>query len=563
MQRRGTVVWLGVLLWVGRATSAQAADTQAALLAARELLQEARRAAMTLPDLDKSPVLAQIRRAAARVGDQQGALEAHWPGPVTDPDNLGRIAGDLASAGNSAGAWEVANSIPPNPASRLDHLLGVGWRENEERDVAIYRIAVSTARRGDIPGALASVDRRAARTDALKAGALARIATIQAASGDRAGFADTIRKARAIAGGSLFDSFRDERGRIDKANARLAVAKAYHETGDQVEARHLLNEARVSASAMDANHDGQPCLLACIAEGLAASGDLPGAVQTLDQAEKTYHGDRCTEKAEQPIILALVRSGDREAALARVDRLGIIERFNMVADIARLEARSGHRESALLLLTQYREKAVTTLTGSWRSYLPQVLRTLAEAYVQIGELPEALATIELLPADRNISPVREKMQVYIQARDFPGALAVAATLPEARDGPKWKAILMIVKGQCDAGVLPGALTTAQSIPSQYGYSNTEARRILARAQAKAGNRADALETLARVREKPDADILRILCTKAAQAGDLQWAMEMAGQQTKPAARAHAFLGAAEGLIPWKDAEPIELPYFRW
>jgi len=408
---------------------------------ARDLVGLARHAAEGLPTpQDRNGAMPYVAAAAAETGDLDGALAMAWaleePGSLAALDH---IIEAFATVDEHHAAWFDPGGIkitvgaglltPKDPAAARRDLpavarsvIGHGTPALQSR--VLSKVAHLQAKAGDLAGALGTaraipgVKRKAGPAtgfpEAERPATFAALAALQAGAGDKVGAAETFRRAEALARAVESD--------LDAVVARLLIARARVEAGDDGAARDLL--AETVPIALRQPEPRRSRSLAMLCEGQAKAGD-PAAAATTAEAVRGYPG---LEKVRAFTALADWHEGSGDKATA--------DRF-----LRRVLSVSEAKPPAEPKLGQVRPLpaiGARTFVDPDFEYQPQWVAISLESNpvtlrARLGDTEGALGAARALPEGSRGRASRQLAGQLARRGDVAAAVALAATLETADD----------------------------------------------------------------------------------------------------------------------------------
>jgi hypothetical protein len=453
-------------------------------------------------------------------------------------------AGDRAAARATLGRAAAAAGAIPGP---------------ERRSEVVQLVAQALDQAGEPKAARALIDRLVRAAGALEG--KARVHVLQ-----RAGFGYADLKDRDAALGALRDALEACPDVSAVFEVQGALVSTHTRFGDYEGAIRAAG-ARPEHLADVPGGLSEIHLRSVATEAAKANGKTARAAlaRALEVAQELPEGPRGV--ALKGIAEAQAEAGDLEGALQTVHDLAVRNEMNSrdmapagMAKIAAAQAKAGDREGARATLQE-----ALGLTHAIPDDNPNIknnrFRAVAEGQAEVGDVAEALATIEVIRDDNNerAAALTTVAKAQAQAGDQAAARATFAKAAEAaraikprenfgNDDPAQNtayALLMIAKAQAEVGALGDALATARSVTIDDWRLPLLAE--LAAEQAKAGDFTGALKTADSIphdglKTRALADVARAQAAAGDAAGALAWAARV----HSPASQAEVLLGIAEG-----------------
>jgi RNA polymerase sigma factor (sigma-70 family) len=364
------------------------------------------------------------------------------------------------------------------------------------------------------------------------------IARAHARAGRREAASAVLRKGlEAEVGGQAGDIHHDNRLSI--------LAECQAETGDLRGALETVDGAISAANRVAALRD--------VATARARAGDIKGALATVERMRPVQADDPYRADALQQIAVAQAGAGDTDGALKTAGRITgrLHAKAFALAAVAAARVKAGDREGAAKLVAQIRETVPET--GAPRNF---GLMALAETQAAVGRPQDALQTAKEITEPQWRDGALGRIAAGQAARgDVKSARRTARAIEDGYH--KGQALKEVVRALIRAGDLPGAAKAAADIGDDIGrcYALME----LARARAAAGQRPEAKQALDealrladRLENPPqmggvrEAALIHYAATRAA-AGDADAALAWAGKQEDLWVRAMARVEVAEVL----------------
>ncbi|HLJ97991.1 MAG TPA: sigma-70 family RNA polymerase sigma factor [Gemmataceae bacterium] len=381
-----------------------------------QTLREAQAVGAAISDPhEKGNALIPVLIDQARLGEYEDALRT-----VASSGDF-----ELAALETFAGLVPVKKGNEAGYRKALERAVEMakGTRTTGNKQRVLCAIAAAYARVGDVQGAL----RLANELDASdKLVALRKIAIAQARIGDIAG---------ALRTGKVFA------GAESRANLLDAVAVAQAKAGDRAAAETTLQEVRQIAEKLRNGLPGRAMGRSAalrVQEELARTqvrmGDLPSALQTAAGIDSDY------EKASALVEIGIAQAAAGQPANAK----------QTLRDAAR---------AAEKVIPGTGGDTPTGRSGPLESAKAATLRQIAWQQAKLGDIQEALRTVESIPTEmERDTALGEIVPARAEAGDVKGALE---TLQKLKD-IDWKAYALenLVNVQVKAGDEPGALALA-------------------------------------------------------------------------------------------------------
>jgi RNA polymerase sigma factor (sigma-70 family) len=443
------------------------------------------------------------------------------------------------------------------------------------RDLVLLRIASARAKAGDREAARETFERllktlperiadetggHAAYERPIRVSLLTDLAGMQASSGDRPAAMKTLELAAAAArdcdeenapeafgrlisaqmkAGDYEGAFRSFSEYADKAREKISpsmldVIIQGTPKADGEAARKILARARGLADTVTPQ---KAWTFKELAETQARTGDIPGALQTVQDLEN--EGQESDARRVVPMALAAIAreqaSTDAEGARATLD-----EAF---AKATGLEPSFGYTRS-------------------------ECLGKVAEAQAALGEIEKAVAIYEAMDENASKAPALaaialarskagDKEAARITLREAVAVVEEIRARPQLVDDDPdrtrtW-ALGTIALAQAEVGDFAGAIGTARSHGDDAQRSGLLAE--IAPIQARAGEWEEA-RRLAEGIKDAKARLLGLagVAKAQAEAGDIDGALTWAGKLPDPKGRARALLGVAEGAASRRPSE---------
>jgi tetratricopeptide (TPR) repeat protein len=354
-----------------------------------------------------------------------------------------------------------------------------------------------------------------------------------------------------------------------------------------------LGDARAAVQLADAaeNDRGKREILRNIAYCQSYQGDLKGALATANALPEMDRWNALSTICQERVSAGDLESAEKVAALINPPRVNLTIKQIM----ARAYAKAGRRADARKALQEASE-IIDSLSKSDEQTKNLYLLDNIQYEAAAGEVGAALATVaslKLPPDDaRRKDALREIAQAQAKAGDFAGALKTCEELPA--DAVKARALAGVAYAQAEAGDsvgagesrakalsvlralppslaadkpfatlarvqgrlgnLPGALAALSAIPQDH-IERSWALMAIAKLQVKANQKAGAIGTYqqAAVTASALADNrsragMVALALRAWAEADEASAVAWAKQQNVPYIKAHALVGAAEGIM---------------
>jgi RNA polymerase sigma factor (sigma-70 family) len=416
-----------------------------------QTLRQARQAADAIEDANqRGNALLDIVRAQASVGDYEGALQT------------AKDCGEYEAAALQSLAWPLRKPDRPTDRKALREAVArMKTKSESNQRQYLPALAAAQVEVGDLEGALQTVE----PLGTWKRIGLRAIAVAQARTGDTTG---ALKTARDIQQQQL------------RAEALLAVAGALAKAGDRAAARPVLEEVLRLVDAMQKGDATRPG--AALESGRAAQiGQLQGRI-ALTQFRL---GDATTARRTAFAIQsgherawALLEIGIAEAAAGK--RAEAREVLSLAAAVA-----ESVRPSEDPSLAWADESAKAAILRGHESAKAATLRVIAEQQAKVGDVSEALRTVESIATDQERETALGLIvPLQAAAGDVKEALR---TLARIKDG-SWKASALegLVQAQVRAGDERGAL----AVVAEQTSPALKVSALLGMAKGRAGEKGD-------------------------------------------------------------------------